>query len=353
MSLTVLSIAYPFAPVGYQCVGGAEQILTDLDTALVAAGHQSLILACEGSNTAGELLSVPRFCGGSKIDRGWRQIHAQRIIDHALTANSVDLIHIHDTNFYEYQFPFRIPILVTLHLPISWYPEKIWRELPANIWLQCVSETQRLSCPSELRNLPVVANGVALSIPQIKKDFAITLGRICPEKNQHTALEAGFRSHIRVVLGGEVFSWEEHQKYFHEKVQPLLHQKHEDVRHEFRGPIYPPEKQRLLAQAKCLLHPTLAPETSSLVAMEALAAGTPVIAYRSGALHEIVTDGITGFLVNNTEEMVDAIHRADTIDPRICRAEAARRFSKAHMIEQYFQLYSEILHSSSQERRYA
>jgi glycosyltransferase involved in cell wall biosynthesis len=355
MSLTVLSIAYPFAPVGLQCVGGAEQVLTDIDHALVAAGHTSLVLACEGSTTAGKLFSLPRFPNAfDSVDEcSWRKRCVQTALDCAISMHHIDLIHVHDTNFYEYKVPLDIPVLVTLHLPITWYPEGIWRGLPENMWLQCVSETQRLSCPPELRNLPVVANGVDLTAQEAKGNFAMTLGRICPEKNQHAALEAGLMSDIRVVLGGEVFPWKEHRKYFHEKVEPLLHQKREGIRHEFFGPLDQLKKQKLLAQAKCLLHPTLAPETSSLVAMEALAAGTPVIAYRSGALPEIVQDGVTGFLVDSIEEMAAAIHRSDTVNPEMCRTVAAERFSKVRMIEQYFHLYSEIIRSRARERLYA
>ena len=99
----------------------------------------------------------------------------------------------------------------------------------------------------------------------------------------------------------------------------------------------------MLARAKCLLHPTLAPESSSLVAMEALAAGTPVIAYRSGALPEIVADGVTGFLVNDVDSMVEAIGKVHTISRAACHDAAKRRFSKQRMIEQYFKLYNEII----------
>lgn len=352
MPLTVLSIAYPFAPVGFQCVGGAEQILTDLDYALVAAGHTSLVLACEGSTTSGKLFSLSRFRYATHrgLEYCWRKRYVQMELDHAMSRHSVDLIHVHDTKFYEYQFPSGIPVLVTLHLPISWYPASVWKELPENTWLQCVSETQRLSCPPELRGTPVIANGVSLSLRGKKTNFAMTLGRICPEKNQHAALEAGFMAHTRVVLGGEVFPWKEHREYFQEKVESLLRQTRNGIQHEFYGPLDLSKKQRLLAQTKCLLHPTLAPETSSLVAMEALAAGTPVIAYRSGALPEIVEDGVTGFLVDSIEEMATAISRIDTINPEVCRAIAAQQFSKERMVEQYFQLYSEILRSLDQKR---
>jgi glycosyltransferase involved in cell wall biosynthesis len=164
------------------------------------------------------------------------------------------------------------------------------------------------------------------------------MGRICPEKNAHEALEAGTRAGMRVLLAGQVFPYEEHRRYFRERIEPLL-----QANHTFLGPVSTEAKYDLLARAKCLLHPTLAPETSGLVAMEAMAAGTPVIAYRSGALAEIIEDGVTGFLVDNVEDMADAMHNVHTISPEACRAAAERRFSKERMVREYFELYNSLL----------
>lgn len=345
MPFTVLSVAYPFAPVGPGCVGGAEQILTELDWALVEAGHGSLVLASEGSAAAGELFALPslRDTTNGVDTRLWRERYGQPMLDHLIATRPIDLIHAHDTDFHEYRWPVHIPVLVTLHLPLSWYPAGARNFQQPNVQLQCVSETQRRAGPAALARVPVIANGVKLTVqPREKEDFAIALGRICPEKNQHAALEAGFCSKTRVILGGRVFPWPDHQRYFHEKIEPLLEQEQRGIRHEFRGPLLPSEKTQLLARARCLLHPTLAPETSSLVAMEALAGGTPVVAYPSGALPEIVDDGITGFLVRNQEEMALAIHRAGEIDSKRCRAAAAQRFSRERMVAEYFDLYSEL-----------
>lgn len=346
MSLTVLSVAYPFARVGPRCVGGAEQILTDLDTALVAAGHRSLVLARAGSATAGKLFPFPngRWPRNESYASLWRASNAQPALDRAISTERIDLIHVHDMGFIEYRWPPNIPVLVTLHLPLSSYPTSVWNELRPNVYLQCVSKTQRLAGPPTLACAPVIANGVELvTKTENREPFALVLGRICPEKNQHVALEAGFQANIRVILGGKVFPWPSHKRYFSEKVLPLLQQDHAGLRHRFCGALDPATKSRLLARARCLLHPTLAPETSSLVAMEALAAGTPVIAFRSGALCEIVDDGVTGFLVGSMEEMAAAIDRVGIIQTEACRRVAAQRFSISRMIREYFDLYAALV----------
>src|SRR5207302_6756652 len=130
---------------------------------------------------------------------------------------------------------------------------------------------------------------------------------------------------------------ETHQQYFHQSILPHL-----DGLHRFLGPVGLRRKRRLLGGARCLLAPSLAPETSSLVAMEALASGTPVIAFPAGALADIVEHGRTGFLVEDERQMAEAIHRAGTLDPEVCRESARTRFALTRMTERYLTLYQEL-----------
>jgi glycosyltransferase involved in cell wall biosynthesis len=160
------------------------------------------------------------------------------------------------------------------------------------------------------------------------------LARICPEKGVHLAIEAAKRAGVPLLIAGETFPYGEHQRYFREEVEPRL-----DRWRRFIGPVGMRRKRRLLAAARCVLVPSLVPETSSLVAREALASGTPVIAFARGALTETVEHGRTGFLVHDHVTMADAIQRTMEIDPEQCRAVARARFSLDGMIRQYFALY--------------
>ncbi|HXS76028.1 MAG TPA: GNAT family N-acetyltransferase [Terracidiphilus sp.] len=345
---TVLSIAYPFAPVGPNLVGGAEQILWDLDRAIVAAGHRSLVVACEGSKPAGCLfaVSLPNRESWDEVDREWCRSQFQAAVSKALASEPVDIVHVHSMDLYGYDFPSGIPLLMTLHLPIDWYMHEAFTKYRNQAKFCYVSESQRRAGLARFGDAPVIGNGV--EIPPIKSyceksDFALVMGRICPEKNAHSALEAGTKAELRVIIGGQVYPYRAHRQYFEEKIRPQLNNKGSAGSHQFVGPLTPESRCELLSQARCLLHPTLAPETSSLVAMEALAAGTPVIAYRSGALQEIVEDGVTGFLVNDVEGMAEAIRKVNAISPAACREAAERRFSKERMIEGYFDLYDRIV----------
>ena len=155
-----------------------------------------------------------------------------------------------------------------------------------------------------------------------KRNFALTLGRICPEKGFHDAIAAARAAQTPLLIAGEVFGWETHRRYFDEQIAPQL-----DKQVRFIGALRGARKQRLLAAARCVLIASRAPETSSLVAMEALAAGTPVIAYRSGALPDIVEHGVTGFIVDDAGGMARAIAQCARIEPGACLADRAHPLS--------------------------
>jgi glycosyltransferase involved in cell wall biosynthesis len=338
MRLTVLNVAYPFAPVGPDAVGGAEQVLSQLDEALVKAGHQSLVLACEGSKTSGRLFST-HTCSEPSND----SIRKEHWRDYALRIQEicrewrVDLIHYHGVDFYHYLPQNNTPALVTLHLPLGWYPEASLKTPRPLTWFHCVSSSQMEQCPSGVELLPVIQNGVSEFFSRQtfrKHPYAICLGRICPEKAFHLAADAARLAGLHLVIAGAVFPYQAHQDYFENQIRPRL-----GASCRFIGPVGFQQKRRWLGSARCLLLPSLVAETSSLAAMEALACGTPVIAFDRGALTSIVEHGKTGFLVRDVPEMAAALRKVDKIDPQICRQAAQTRFSLRQMSECYLQRY--------------
>ncbi|WP_309085187.1 glycosyltransferase family 4 protein [Chelativorans sp.] len=347
MALAVLSVAYPFAPVGPDAVGGAEQVLSALDEALVRHGHRSLVIACEGSKPAGELVPLPVPAG--PIDEAVRhQVWAElgRLIAAVAAREHVDLVHLHGIDFHAY-LPERVPTLATLHLPLDWYPDWIFQRRP-NLWLHCVSQAQHRTAPAGAALLPPIENGVPRKLfetRQRKRGHALVLSRICPEKGIHLALEASRVADVPLLIGGKVFPYEAHERYFRDEVTPLL-----DTRRRFLGPLGFNRKRRLLASARCVVIPSLVAETSSLTAMEALACGTPVVAFANGALPEVVENGRTGFIVKDVSEMAKAIAAASTLDPAVCRAAARERFSPERMERRYLDLYAKLADAAPTRR---
>lgn len=349
--LTVLSVGYPLAPVSADAAGGAEQILATLDAALVRAGHRSLVVAPADSRVAGTLLPV-KVAQGPLSDAVRERLHpayAAAILD-ALNRWPVDVVHLHGLDFSGYLPPPGPPVLATLHLPADGYPSAIWTiQRPATM-LNCVSWTQHQSCPPSPLLVPPVANGVPLehfAAPHAKRRFALALGRVCPEKGFHLALHAAHRAAVPLLIAGKLFHYREHEGYFRDALVPRL-----DGHRRFLGPVGLRRKRRLLGGARCLLIPSLVHETSSLVAMEAIASGTPVIALRSGALPEIVEHGRTGFVVGSAEEMADAIGELHALDPRECRAAARERFSAVVMVERYLALYDGLRRAAPRVHSY-
>jgi glycosyltransferase involved in cell wall biosynthesis len=340
MRLTVLNVSYPLAPVSDCTAGGAEQVLAILDAGLVRGGHRSVVFAPEGSRCRGLLIPTPRAaCPLTDAARRRAQSQYREALVKVLARFSIDVVHLHGVDFLEYLPDAGIPIVVTLHLPPDWYPSQAFHLRRPETYIVCVSQWQRRASPPRAPIHSVIENGVPLDRfhpARRKGNYVVCMGRICPEKGFHLAMDAAERAGMRLLLAGAVYPYPAHQAYFEQLIRPRL-----DCGHRLLGPVGNGRKQSLLAGAKCLLIPSLVPETSSLVAMEAMACGTPVIAYRKGALNELVQHGRTGFLVNNVAEMAEAIAAAAELNSVACRREAEARFSSQQMIEKYLQLYKE------------
>lgn len=338
MPLTVLSVSYSLAHVSRKTAGGAEQVLTTIDEALVREGHRSLVLAPAGSRCNGLLIpaQIPRGILDDAAKHEARKIFKHQI-DHILDEFSVDIVHMHGLDFYDYLPNRELPILVSLHLPLSWYAADALCSLGPGVKLVAVSASQARTAPTNMRISAVVPNGVDLSHfrPQKRKsDYALVIARICPEKGLHLAIDAAERAGVTLIIAGSVFDYSEHRDYFDSMIVPRLND-----RIRFVGLVGGARKSNLLAGARCLLVPSLAPETSSLVAMEALASGTPVVAFPNGALSDIVDHQRTGFLVNDDEEMAAAIFACDSISSQVCRNQAEQKFSSKRMFAEYLDLY--------------
>ncbi len=345
--LRILYTAYPLLPVNEDSCGGAEQALATVEAEIARRGHWTAVAGCDSSRAVGNVVATgpaPLHCDQYQQRE---TEHTQRVLrflnGSALSGDAVDLVHDHSGSFWRYAAGVGAPVLATLHLPRSFYPAGVFEQVPANVFFNCVSESQRRAFADVPQVLGTVHNGVRLQqFPVVEKkgDYLLWMGRICEEKGAHVAIRVARAAGMKLILAGSVYPFSYHQQYFDREIHPKIAG---GRLMQYVGTATQPEKIRLLGSARALLVTSLVEETSSLVAMEAMACGTPVVAFARGALPEVVAHGVTGFVVDGEEQMTEAIWRSGEISPQTCRERVEAKFSSERMAQEYERMYWQIL----------
>jgi len=232
------------------------------------------------------------------------------------------------------------PTIHTLHGPFTEQTLMLYRRVARQHWFVAISESQRSMAPPDLRWAGVVYNGILMDrypLREDKDDFLFFLGRADEEKAPHLAIEAARRAGRRLVMCVTTKN-ERERSYWAANVEPILG---DDV--EVHGECPNDQKTDLLARAAALLFPIQWDEPFGLVMTEAMACGTPVVAWRNGSVPEVVADGETGFIVESVDEMAAAVERVGDLDPRVMRSRVEQHFSAAAMITGYERAYERAL----------
>lgn len=344
----ILYVAYPLLPVSDESCGGAEQMLSVLEAEIADRGNITTMAACQGSRATGVVFSTGKETTAPDQFESRNQEHEERILNLLRETRgsqpAFDLIHDKSGSFWRRAAQIDIPVLATLHLPRHFYPSHAFDHLPPNLYFNCVSETQRKTFADLPNVIATIPNGIAVKrFPFIaeKQDYLLWMGRVCEEKGTHLAIEVAQRTGLPLVLTGQVYPFTYHHRYYNEKVRPHLGGDAPAIC--FLETPTLATKLELLSKARALLVPSLVDETSSLVAMEAMACGTPVIALRRGAIPEVVIDGVTGLLCENVQQMIEAVEHVSALSPRACRAHVEEHHSASRMADDYERLYDQIL----------
>lgn len=322
--------------------GGTEAVVSLLADELVRRGHQVVLYASGDSETLAELRSVyPRSLRMAEVEgvihspAGYEWVHvANALKDHA----QFDIIHNHSG-----ELPMAMssvvptPMLSTLHCAITPDAQFVWANYP---WFyNTISRASKRTCPD--RNyLGFVYNGIDVaSFPydEDKEDYLLFLSRISPEKGPVTAIQVAKMLGKKLIIAGKVDKVD--REYYHRVVEPLI----DGNLIHFFGEANGEQKRELYRKAMVVLMPLDWEEPFGLVMAEALACGTPVIAFPRGAAPEIIRDGVTGYLVGSVEEMARAVYRLDRIDPKVCRQHVQEHFDVPIMADGYLDLYERIL----------
>lgn len=353
--LKILYVAYPLLPVSEASAGGAEQMLGVLEREMHLRGHATAIAACEASRAAGEVFATGEsLCESDEFEEREAE-HTARIIDFIRTqrhlGNGFDLIHDKSGLFFRHASVLSLPVLATLHLPRHFYRPEMFENCPGDLSFNCVSRAQARTFADLPELIGVVENGIEVSrfpFSPRKRDYLLWMGRICEEKGTHIAIDVAERLGLPLIIVGQVYPFSYHQQYFQREVATRLERASVKVQFVQRPSFT--EKVNLLQNARALLIPALVDETSSLVAMEAMACGTPIVAFRRGALPEVVADRETGLIVERTEEMTEAVKHVHDIDPYKCRARVERFYNSLRMASDYEDLYRRVLGTSGPRR---
>ena len=339
--MRILYIAYPLLAATPQSCGGAEQVLCAVEAEMASRGHQTALAAADGSACAGELVATG--APASRLEQlDERQQEQRAAILLAIRERRFDLIHDHSGSFWRHAAGIDLPVLATLHLPPNLYSPDAFFDPAPNVFFNCVSESQAQAFRALPRFAGVVPNGIDVAqfpFSAQKEDFVLWLGRVCEEKGPHLAIAAARLANVSLVLAGQVYPFRYHQEFAEREVMPQVDG--QVVR--FIGQPSHSEKLDLLRRARAVLVPSQVDETSSLVALEAMACGTPVIAFRRGALPQIVQHGKTGLVVDSVEEMAAAIPFARGISAAEGRAHVSAHHALAAMTDGYERLYRELL----------
>jgi glycosyltransferase involved in cell wall biosynthesis len=326
---------YPIPPEGY---GGIEDMVGNLVEGLERQGHHVTLIAAGEDRTVADFM--PTFDAnpeglGSPDGMAIELVHAQRA-NELLEQQTLDVVHDH-TAIGPLFAPYRpVPTVVTVHGPVSGWMRRVYASL-RGVALVAISDAQRAADP-ELPWVGTVHNGIDIgSYPfrPDKDDYLLFLGRMNPEKGVVEAIDMAKRLDKRLVIAakcsdpGEISYYEEH-------VQPVLNGA------VYVGDVQGAQKEDLLARATALLFPIQWEEPFGLVMVEAMACGTPVLATRRGSVPEVVADGVSGFVRDDLDGLVEAFGRLGELSPERIR-EDARRFDRRRMVEGYLDTYRALI----------
>ncbi len=343
--LKIAQVAPLFESVPPACYGGTERVVANLSDELVRLGHDVTLFASADSRTRARL--VPMSPRALRLDAECRDQLAWHVLmleSVAARAGQFDVIHFHIGHFH---FPLArrldVPHVTTLHGRLD-LPElgPLYQEF-SDVPLISISDAQRQPLP--MANwISTIHHGLPETLLEFHPDpepYLAFLGRISPEKRVDRAIAIATALGWKLRIAAKIDPAD--VEYFERDIQPLL----ANPLVEFIGEIDERQKNTFLGRARALVFPIDWPEPFGLVMIEALACGTPVVAFRGGSVEEVIEHGRTGFVVDSEEEAIEATRLVPTIDRRECRRSFEQRFTARRMVERHVSVYAEMINAKA------
>ncbi|GLU32017.1 glycosyltransferase family 4 protein [Trinickia caryophylli] len=347
--MRIAQVATLYESVPPRAYGGIERVVSWLTEALVECGHDVTLFASGDSSTRGRLVkacpSALRLIEDTADPQAFHFAMLEQVVH---MSAEFDVVHFH-TDYQSFPFARRLSSahLTTLHWRLD-LPglEPLYRAF-SDVPLVSISQAQRAPLPwadwigTVYHGLPVDQ----FSLGDGRGGYLAFLGRIAPSKRPDLAIEIAERADIPIKIAAKIDNGD--RWYYDGDIEPLFR----DPRVEYRGELGDHEKNGFLGSARALLFPIDWPEPFGLVMIEALACGTPVIAFNRGSVPEIIEHGVTGFVVDDVQGAVDALARLPEIDRAACRAAFEQRFTVDRMTDDYAALYTKLVRESSNPAR--
>jgi glycosyltransferase involved in cell wall biosynthesis len=339
--MRIAQVAPLYFSVPPKLYGGTERVVSYLTEELVALGHEVTLFARGDSETTANLVAACREAPGEIGNAGEPRPSFVPLMDLVFAdVSRFDVIHFHTENI-QYPLLRRHPCanVTTLHGPLN-----VPRLKPLVDEYQpplvSISDSQRLPIP-EANWQATVYHGLPRDLHAFGKgtgNYLAFLGRVYPQKRLDRAILIARQAGMKLKVAAP---FDPNDGHFRQDIQPLLDDGPDDV--EFIGEVGGREKDEFLGNAYALLFPIGGPESFGLVMIEALACGTPVIAWRNGSVPEVIDDGCTGFIVESLEEGARAVAQISHLSRETCRQAFEDRFDAARMARDYIEVYTRLV----------
>jgi glycosyltransferase involved in cell wall biosynthesis len=325
--------------------GGTERVVSWLTEELIALGHEVTLYASGDSTTSARLEAVwPRALRLDGAVRDPNALHMLMLERVYQSASDFDLLHFH-LDYYPFSLFSRQPkpFVTTLHGRLDLPEHQPLFDTFSSVPVVSISNAQRRPLP-QAHWVRTIHHGLPerLLLPKpIKPSYFAFLGRIAPEKGVDRAIRIARHCGVPLKIAAKIDKMDE--DYFHEQIKPMLASS--DT--EFIGEIGDKDKSEFLSGAMVLLVPIDWPEPFGLVMIEAMACGTPVIAFNRGSASEIVDDGLTGFVVEDINGAIGAVDRLGHLSREKVRRRFEQRFTARRMAQDYLSVYRSLMHAAA------
>ncbi len=329
--------------------GGTELVVSVLTEELVRRGHEVTLFASGDSVTSARLRYVCPSSLRTATDIVNHQPYEWAHVGFALeSANEFDIIHNHQGELAMAMSNIvTTPMLTTIHNPVTKDLSVVWRQYDG--FYNTVSKAAKRGMPDK-NYVGAIYNSINVSsypYSEEKDDYLLFVGRMSKDKGPHLAIEVARRLGKKLIMAAKVGL--EDVDHYNNVVKPMIDGKQV----VYIGEADAQTKKQLYAKASCLIFPIIWNEPFGLVLVEAMACGTPVVSFKYGAAPEIIEHGKTGYLVDESDEMIKAVLEIDKIDPSECRRHVERNFDAPRLADDYLAAYQFVLdrsprrHSSS------